>query len=83
MTFNIKFLPSWTPRENNTIADQLSKANDTDNWGIDYETFSYIESKFGKFTADRFAEYLNCKVVNFNSKFYCPNSYGVNTFTFN
>ena len=80
--FNIKLIPSWIPRENNTIADELSKSKDTDNWGIDFETFNYIQFKFGRFTVDRFADSSNRKVKNFNSKYFCPGSFGVNAFTF-
>ena len=49
---------------------------------IDNETFELIESKFGVFTYDRFASDLNAKTIKFNSKFYCPNSFGVNAFAY-
>jgi len=82
LRFNIKLIPSWIPREMNSFADDLSKTKDTDNWGIDYETFDYIQSKFGKFSFDRFADNRNRKVIKFNSRFHCENSTGVNAFTF-
>ena len=78
----IELLPSWIPREDNETADFISKLSDTDNWGIDYETFAFIEARYGKFTIDRFADNLNKKVEVFNSKFYCPFTSGVNAFTF-
>ena len=80
---NIKLIPAWIPREWNQQADLLSKLNDSDNWGIDFETFGFIQSKFGKFTIDRFADENNKKHAIFNSKFYCPFTSGVNAFTFN
>ena len=83
IVYNIKLIPSWIPREWNEEADYYSKLNDTDNWGVDFETFEFIQSKFGEFTIDRFADENNKKVVHFNSKFYCPLTTGVNAFTFN
>lgn len=83
MQFNIKLTPAWIPREFNLIADNLSKILDTDSWGIDFETFKFIQSKFGAFTYDRFADEQNVKVKKFNSKFHCIGSFGVNAFTFN
>lgn len=80
---NIVLLPAWIPREFNEIADQISKEVDTDNWGIDNETFAYIQIKFGKFDVDRFADNNNNKVDNFNSKYHCPGSSAINCFTCN
>ena len=54
MRFDISIQPSWIPREDNVFADYLSKSKDTDDWGIDLESFEYIQSKFGLFTFDRF-----------------------------
>lgn len=68
--YDIKLEPSWIPRKLNTLADELSKYNDTDDWKGEYETFSFIQSKFGTFTVDRFADNLNKKVAKFNSKFF-------------
>ena len=76
-------MPAWIPRELNEIADFMSKYNDTDSWGIDFETFEFIQAKYGQFTIDRFADNTNRKTKNFNSKFYCPDSMGVIAFTFN
>ena len=79
---NIKLYSEWIPREMNSFADQLSKIKDTVYWNIDNETFELIESKFGVFTYDRFASDLNARTIKFNSKFYCPNSFGVNAFAY-
>ena len=80
---NIILLPAWVPREFNKIADRISKEVDTDNWGIDDETFAYIQANFGKFEVDRFADNKNNKVDHFNSKYHCPGSSAVNCFTCN
>ena len=81
LRFDIEITTQWIPREYNQIADQISKYIDYDDWSIDYESFSYIQEKFGKFTFDRFASYTNRKVNSFNSKFYCPGTLGVDSFT--
>lgn len=78
---NIKLYPSWIPRENNKLADRISKEFDTDNWSIDEETFNYIESNYGSFTIDRFADNENRKCQKFNSKEFCPETKAVNAFT--
>ena len=83
MCFNIKLQPSWIPREQNETADFLSKIKDTDSWGVDNETFDFIQRNFEKFTVDRFSDDLNKKLSNFNSKYHCPNTSGVNAFTYN
>ena len=73
--------PRWIPREHNQIADAFSKIKDSDNWSIDDYSFNKIIKIFGKVYCDRFADNLNKKVDTFNSKFFCPGSDGVDTFT--
>ena len=70
----------WVPRDRNQVADEISKMNDTDAWGIDLETFDHVQSKFGAFTIDRFADDLNRKVPRFNSRFFCPGTLQVDAF---
>jgi hypothetical protein len=78
---DIKLIPRWIPRNQNTEADALSRLVDTDDWGIDDETFNYINSRFGPFTIDRFADDFNRKLQRFNSKYFVPGSSRVNAFT--
>ena len=73
----------WIPREENTIADFYSRPNDTDDFGIDYKTFYYVQRVLGRCNIDRFADDKNTKVKRFNSKYFCPNSEAVNSFTCN
>ena len=80
---DVKIIPLWLPREENKLADAISKHNDTDDWGIDYETFNYIQNKFGTLEVDRFANYTNAKLKRFDSRFHCPGCESVNTFTAN
>ena len=45
----IHIISQWVPREENELADSISKYCDTDNWVIDGETFHFIQSQFGFF----------------------------------
>ena len=69
---DISINPVWITREENQVSDDMSKQLDTDNWGIDLESFEYIQSKSKVFTVDRFADDINKKVQKFNSKYFCP-----------
>ena len=80
---NIKIIPQWIPREQNEKADYYSKINDSDDWGIDLQSFCYVSEQFGPFDVDRFADNLNKKVQRFNSKYYCPGTSHVDAFTAN
>ena len=73
--------PQWIPREQNYEADYYSKLNDSDGWGLDSNTFHFINTQFGPFTVDRFADHMNKKLRRFNSKYYCPGTELVNSFT--
>ena len=78
---DISINPVWIPREENQVSDDMSKQLDTDNWGIDLESFEYIQSKSKVFTVDRFADDINKKVQKFNSKYFCPGTDSVDAFT--
>ena len=81
--YDILLKPTWIPREMNKYADYLSKLTDTDDWSIDNETFSFLCQELGQPSFDRFADNLNRKTALFNSRFYCPNSSGVDAFAQN
>lgn len=83
LSHDIRILTQWVPRELNTVADYYSKINDTDDFSIDNYSFSILNTKYGPYTFDRFADNSNTKVSRFNSKYHCPNSSGVDAFTEN
>ena len=56
----------WLPREQNQIADQLSRFVDKDDWSINHEVFKAINLLWGPHMVDRFA-----------SKFTVPHSEAV------
>ena len=78
---DIKIIPCWIPREENELADAISKFNDTDDWGVDHETFAFIQDRFGRLDIDRFADANNAKLNRFDARFRCPGCGTVDTFT--
>lgn len=78
---NIRLKVNWVPREMNTEADRLSKYVDIDDWQITNPFFKDLDEKWGPHTIDRFASFENSKLHRFNSKFYSPNTEGVDAFS--
>jgi len=79
---NILFHIKWLPREENQIADKLSKDIDYDDWYITKDLLKTLEDKCGKITIDRFASFENRKTKRYNSKFINPETEGVNAFNY-
>lgn len=73
----------WIPRLENEKADFLSNIIDHDDWGVTVKFFEFINNLFGNFTVDRFANYNNCKLGRYNSKFWNPGSEAIDCFTQN
>ena len=70
----------WIPRSQNEEADLLSREIDYDDWGVSQEFFSFMDNLWGPHSVDRFADHLNFKISNFNSKFWCPGTSQVDAF---
>ena len=70
----------WIPREENQEADRISRIVDWNDWGIKQDVMQWLESKWCKFTFDRFATDYNTKCSSFNSRFFVPGSAGVDAF---
>ncbi|KAH3847037.1 uncharacterized protein LOC127873650 isoform X1 [Dreissena polymorpha] len=79
--YNINLSVIWIPRKDNTIADQLSRYQDCDDWSIQESIFSLLDVKWGPHTIDRFATHYNNKCARFNSKWWVPGTEAVNCFT--
>ncbi|XP_071156962.1 uncharacterized protein [Mytilus edulis] len=80
---NIKIKPHWIPREQNKIADGLSRYSDCDDWGIKESVFRMLDKLWGKHTIDRFATDYNTKCSRFNSKCWCKNTEAIDAFSQN
>ena len=66
---SIKLDVQWVPRKQHTIADNLSKMYDFEDWETTNTLFKYLNRVWGPFTIDRFADNKNCKTKVFNSKY--------------
>ena len=60
----------WIPRSDNEVADYLSKIVDFDDWGVKDSYFHSLNSIWGPFTVDCFANSVNAKVPRFYSLFF-------------
>jgi hypothetical protein len=49
----------WIPREQNKIADNLSRYSDCDDWGIHSDVFEELDALWGTHTVDRLATDYN------------------------
>ena len=79
--YNIITIVQWIPREENTIADDLSREIDCDDWGVSNSFFHQIDRRWGPHTVDRFADHVNYKIPVFNSRYSCPGSSAVDAFS--
>ena len=67
-------IPVWVPRDNNQLADYLSKFTDVDDWGVHSNIFQWLNTLWGPFT------WYNTKCIRFNFHFWNPGSEGVDAF---
>jgi len=72
----------WVPREENVVADEVSRYCDWDDWGISVECFDRLSALFGKHSLDCFANSQNTKCEAFFSRWWAPGTSGVNAFAF-
>ena len=80
---DIRLEAAWIPREENEEADALSKDVDSGDIMLDPAAFSMLQSRWGDFQADLFADAHNAQLNIFYSRYYTPGSFGVNAFTAN
>ena len=72
----------WIPRSHNEVADYSSKIVDFDDWGVKDSYFQTVNSIWGPFTVDCFANSVNVKVPSFYSLFFQPGCLGVDALAF-
>ena len=60
--YSIIIQVKWIPRHKSQIADALSKSYDFDDWKTTDTLFHYLNSLWGPFTIDRFADNKNAKL---------------------
>ena len=79
---NIEIDMEWIPRALNERADYLSKIVDLDDWTVTDHYFQLVQSRWGLCTIDCFASCQNFKIKRFYSKYFNPDSLGVDSFSF-
>ena len=67
----------WIPRTLNQQADYISRLLDTDDWQITDDLFLSLDACWRPHTVDCFANYYNHKLPRFFSRFWNPNTTGV------
>ena len=70
----------WIPRHLNEHADAISRIVDFDDWGVSFEFFRLVDNIWGPHSVDRFANSHNRKLPRFFSRFWNPDSEGVDAF---
>lgn len=70
----------WIPRELNQEADAWSHFWDKDDWRVNPRVFELLDRRWGPHGCDRFASDENAVVRQFNSRFWCPGTGGVDAF---
>ena len=79
----VRIEPQWIPQSENQKADYLNRLQDTDDWKIQPLVFAELNGLWGPHSIDRFANQLNTQLPRFNSRWWCPNTEAVDTFTCN
>ena len=78
----IRLSVEWISRTLNQRADYYSKIVDYDDWCVFSNYFRNVDSRWGPFTVDCFASYANAKLSRFYSRFYNPNTLGVDALNY-
>ena len=79
---NIHLEVFWVGREYNKEANKISKTIDFDDWYTTQHLINILEQCWGKISIDRFASDINRKSKRFNSRYLCPETEGINAFSF-
>ena len=70
----------WIPRTLNQQADYISRLIDVDDWQTTSDLFSSLNERWGPHSVDCFANYYNHKLPRFFSRFWNPNTAGIDFF---
>lgn len=81
MRWHITLVPAWIPREENTLADALSKrGGEACDWQLHPRIFNDIRDAWGPFTVDLFASDTNRQFEPYYTQYHTPYTHGVNAF---
>ena len=73
----------WIPHSLNDKADYISQIQDFDNWSVNSHFFSWINFMWGAHAVNYFAHVDNAQLPTFYSRFWCPGTAALDTFTVN
>ena len=65
------------------VADYISRIRDFDDWMINPALFAFLDRAWGPHKVDCSADQYNKQLPRFHSRFWCPGSEAVDTFTVN
>jgi hypothetical protein len=77
---DIRISAAWVPREENAVADDISKWIDTTDVRLDPTVFASLSERWGPYDYDLFASANTRQVEKYFSWFHTPTSMGVNAF---
>ncbi len=72
----------WVPRDENALADELSKLFIPSDWMVGRATFTRLEERWGSHTVELFASSENNQCDRFYSQHWCRGSAGCDAFAF-
>ena len=82
LEFKIRLIIEWVPREENAIADEISKWLIPDDSSISQGYFAMIDNRWGPHSCDMFSSNENNLCSKFYSLHWCRGTSGVNCFGF-
>ena len=71
----------WVPRTENERADAVSNFSDSDDWQLNRAKFAELDANWGPHEVDRFATHLNWLCPKFWSRYWCPGTQGIDSFS--
>ena len=80
LRYGIDLQVDWIPSSLNEHADAISRIVDFDDWGVSFEFFHHVDNIWGPHSVDRFVHSHNRKLPRFFSRFWNPDSEGVDAF---
>lgn len=81
ISHNIDLQATWIPREQNAVADALSKLEDPNDWSLNPAIFSELNQKWGPFVVDLFASFNNHLLKDYYCLHHTPDCLAVDAFT--
>ena len=82
LRYGIDLQVDLIPRSLNEHADTISRIVDFDDWGVSFEFSHRVDNIWDPHSVDRFANSHTRKLLRFFSRFWNPDSDGVDAFCF-